>query len=135
MRKDVGCVLGKKSTGWRPQQDGLKTVSVLLSVTLVMWVTCKSWAFVMELTTHTWQRSLGSLRGGTVVVAAGAGPPCLASLKYMGRSMGAGYRGASLLVPLRAAQESPVVHPNPKQIGKEILWFSLAKLKHYKEKL
>lgn len=67
----------RTSTGWRPQQDGLKTLSVLVSATLVMWVTCKSWAFVLELITHTWprrQRSLGSLRGGTVVAVAGAGP-------------------------------------------------------------
>lgn len=56
-------------------------------------------------------------------------------MRYMGRSIGAGYRDAPLLVPPPAAQESRVARPNQKQMGKEILWFSLAKLKHYKEKL
>lgn len=47
--------MGEK-TDWKPQQDRWKAVSVVLPLTLVEWASRKSWAFVLELTTHTWPR-------------------------------------------------------------------------------
>lgn len=45
-----------EKTDWKPQQDRWKAVSVVLPLTLVEWASRKSWAFVLELTTHTWPR-------------------------------------------------------------------------------
>lgn len=44
----------KNTNKLRPQQAKLKAVLVLLPAMLVVWITCKSWALAMELTTHSW---------------------------------------------------------------------------------
>lgn len=48
------CAVRRKTSKLRPQQARLKAVSVLLPAMLVVWITCKSWALAMELTTHSW---------------------------------------------------------------------------------
>lgn len=113
---------GRTSTGWRPQQDELKTVSILLSVTLVMWVTCKIWTFVMELTTHTWprrQRSLGSLMGGGIVSASGAGPTIPHISEVHGKINGCRLQRCSFACASACCTSISCGLPKPETNGKE----------------
>lgn len=74
----------------------MKVVLVLLSVTLVVWVTYKSCTLVMELTTHTWpkrQRNSGKRRYKQLLQLLQA-QSCLESVRSIGRSV-----SAHLLVP------------------------------------
>ena len=68
------CIVGKMTNKLEATAGQiLKVLSVLLSVNLVVWMACKSWTLVMELTTHIWPRGQRSSGRGRYC-AAGAGP-------------------------------------------------------------